>query len=343
MKHKLYKMDAVGRIRSWGYEVQDDLLLIEHGLVDGFKQHERISHSTPEEEGASRYRHKRDREGYTTYIPRNVPQLPMLAVDYEENWLKLPDSIFIQPKLDGIRCLGRAAGLKSRKRTEITSCPHILGALQALPPEIILDGEIYCHGMPIEQISGMVRRHYPHQLFHKLQYHVFDIYDLEKTQGERLALAKDIVSSLNGPVLFVDTKKVPYVRSELPEANKYFTDQGYEGSILRNPLGYYEPNKRSHFLQKYKDFKDGEFLVTGFVEGEGSARGTAIAVCQTKEGYPFKCALKMSDNNRRQIWQNQQRFIGQYLHVRFIRFTQTEKPVPYHAQGIIFHKHPQKM
>lgn len=40
--------------------------------------------------------------------------------------------------------------------------------------------------------------------------------------------------------------------------------RGYEGVMLRNLNGLYESGKRSNDLQKYKEFMDAEFLVTGY-------------------------------------------------------------------------------
>ena len=55
-------------------------------------------------------------------------------------------------------------------------------------------------------------------------------------------------------------------------ACKYFLEQGYEGSIIRNNKPYEQ--KRSYNLQKFKDFQDAEAQIIGWVEGKGKRIGT---------------------------------------------------------------------
>ena len=72
---------------------------------------------------------------------------PMLAhtaqsIDYKNN------EVFIQPKLDGIRCYITKDGAFSRNHKRFYNCEHIIRDLKPIfneNPDIILDGEIYNH------------------------------------------------------------------------------------------------------------------------------------------------------------------------------------------------------
>src|SRR5580700_2636778 len=92
---------------------------------------------------------------------------PMLAKTYDpERHIPTKDEpMFVQPKLDGIRCqayLSVSEGVKliSRKENEF-HLPDIQVALLALfkklPNTIFFDGELYCHGKTFDEISSSVK------------------------------------------------------------------------------------------------------------------------------------------------------------------------------------------
>ena len=77
---------------------------------------------------------------------------PMLAVEMEEKLVKFLPSVFVQPKLDGIRCIiykhNDKIVFQSRQNKLFEPFVHLLPELQIIfksQPNIILDGELYCH------------------------------------------------------------------------------------------------------------------------------------------------------------------------------------------------------
>jgi hypothetical protein len=125
---------------------------------------------------------KKIRMGYT--VVRGPPELtaatdaytspkPMLALPFDEYIERVahkqhPARYFVQPKLDGIRCLAHlpSGKLYSRGRKPILGCEHIEAALRQLPLnadtqemcEIWLDGELYRHGLTFQTITSMARK-----------------------------------------------------------------------------------------------------------------------------------------------------------------------------------------
>ena len=107
----------------------------------------------------------------------------MLAHKYNEDKADYP--AFIQPKLDGVRCLFTAKGAFSRANNQFMNVEHIEKALKpffAKNPTAILDGELYNHGLKddFEKIISLVKKRKPTDLdkaeaTELVQYHVYDI------------------------------------------------------------------------------------------------------------------------------------------------------------------------
>jgi DNA ligase-1 len=104
-----------------------------------------------------------------------------------------------------------------------------------------------------------------------------------------------------------------------------FTEQGYEGSIIRS--GGDEPYNfqyRDNQLQKYKDFEDAEFKIIGVEEGVGKDEGQATLICVTPQGtggrtgigdFGVKC--KGVNAIREEQWKNRKAYIGKEVTVRY--------------------------
>ena len=75
---------------------------------------------------------------------------PMLAHKFDINRVDYtqPEGYYIQPKLDGIRCLFTADGAYSRNNKKFMNLKHIEMALKPFfeqHPDVVLDGELYNH------------------------------------------------------------------------------------------------------------------------------------------------------------------------------------------------------
>ena len=107
----------------------------------------------------------------------------MLAHKYNEDKADYP--AFIQPKLDGVRCLFTAKGAFSRANNQFMNVEHIEQALKpffAKNPTAILDGELYNHGLKddFEKIISLVKKRKPTdadkaEAKELVQYHMYDV------------------------------------------------------------------------------------------------------------------------------------------------------------------------
>jgi len=222
---------------------------------------------------------------------------PMLAHKVNDNKIDFSEKVFIQPKLDGVRCIFTKDGAYSRTGKKFYNLRHIELRLKDFfdkNPFAVLDGELYNHALrdDFEQIISLVRKQKPtdedrRNAQHLIQYHVYDCIAEGPNYNERLNWLKSQRKLFNNVVIPVDTLYV-YSYEDATETHKLFLKQGYEGSILRLNRPYEQ--KRSYNLMKFKDFSDDEATIVGYEEGKGKRQGTLGKFLMTDdEGIQFGC------------------------------------------------------
>ena len=208
------------------------------------------------------------------------------------------DKIFIQPKLDGVRCLFTKDGAFSRNHKQFMNVRHIELALESFfdqHPDIVLDGELYNHKLKddFEKIISLVRKQKPtdtdrRNAQHLVQFHVYDYfdgvrYDSYDTRRDQL-ICSDIYDA---QIKFVPAKRV-YSYKQAREQHATYLSEGYEGSIIRLD-GLYK-HGRSYDLMKFKDFSDTEATIVGYEIGKGKRTGTlGKFIMLDDEGVRFGC------------------------------------------------------
>lgn len=192
---------------------------------------------------------------------------------------------FIQPKLDGIRCYINKDGAFSRNHKEFKTVNHIKDAFKPLfkkLPNLVVDGELYNHQFKdnFNKIISLVRKQQPNmeeidEAIRYIQFHWYDYYASWHTQDnfkQRNENIKKQIKELNSKHIINVTTYIVGNLETAKLAHEDFLKQGYEGSIIRKNKPYEQ--KRSYNLQKFKDFKDSEATITGWVEGQGKRIGT---------------------------------------------------------------------
>ena len=223
---------------------------------------------------------------------------PMLAYPVSDKPINYDEKIFMQPKLDGVRCVIQYdnSEVKAYSRTgkEWKNIDHILFNLKPwfiLNPNVILDGELYNHDYKdnFEQIISMVRKTKPTdearlESAENVQFHCYDIIDENMTFEKRNNFIKQAVPR-NHCINHVDTQFI-FSDKAAKKYHKQNLKAGYEGSIVRTNDSY--ACKRSHNLRKFKDFLDDEALLLDWVEGKGKRKGTiGKFTAQDSEGNVF--------------------------------------------------------
>ena len=221
---------------------------------------------------------------------------PMLAHKVGKKEIDWSAKNFIQPKLDGVRCIFTKDGAYSRTGKQFKNVAHLEEDLEDFfndNPNSVLDGELYNHALKhdFEKIISLVRKQKPtdedrFEAGNLVQYHVYDTIWDGVTYEDRYNWLR-----MNLPIYETMTLIANTTVDGMAEA-KMLHDvhlaQGYEGSMLRTN-GLYE-RKRSYNLQKFKDFHDTEATITGYEEGKGKRQGTLGKFLMTDdEGIQFGC------------------------------------------------------
>ena len=238
----------------------------------------------------------------------------MLAYPVSDKPIDYKKVVYMQPKLDGVRCLiqkeytGEMSSewynkkiykvvAYSRTGKIWKNIDHILKELQPFfseHPNVVLDGELYNHDFKddFESIISMVRKTKPtaedrYISAQNVQFHCYDIIDEKQENYEQrrnfIVQNLPIRDCING----VFTQLVSSEK-EAKQFHEHSLELGYEGSIVRINDVY--KCGRSWSLRKFKDFHDAEANIVGYEEGKGKRAGTlGKFLMQDDEGIQFGC------------------------------------------------------
>ena len=236
---------------------------------------------------------------------------PMLAHKFDDSRVDWSQPVYIQPKLDGVRCIIKRVSdfpgqehlasysVKAYSRTgkEFKNVRHITNALDGFffhNPDVILDGELYNHKLKndFEKIISLVRKQKPTDTDrldaqHLVQFHCYDYiddrYDSYDTRRDQL-----ICSNIyDAQIKYVHAQPVKSYE-QARDFHATYLSEGYEGSIIRLD-GVYK-HGRSYDLMKFKDFSDTEATIIGYEVGKGKRSGTlGKFIMLDDEGVQFGC------------------------------------------------------
>lgn len=361
----LFKKTSTGAIQFWRIAVMDHPdhstgydIWTEYGQVDGKvqetvdsifegknigKKNETSPKQQAEAEAKAKWE-KQKKKGYVESIEAAKNDklddlieggiLPMLAHKFAEQGHKIKYPAFVQPKLDGIRCIAIVKGGKctlwSRTRKPITSCPHIIEELERIFPmsDVTLDGELYNHDYKsnFEKIVSLVRQEEPDPEHHIIHYHVYDMVNDSVFEVRTESLKDGLMEYTLSPNSSL--RLVPTFLCTVEENVMQFFDEfrknGYEGAMLRNANSKYV-NKRSYDLQKVKEFDDAEFEIIGIDEGRGKLSGHVGAFrCRMENGKEFLAKMSGDTAKLRDYFNDHSKWRGKRLTVQYQGLTSAE-------------------
>lgn len=256
----------------------------------------------------------------------------MLCYPFEEKRLaKWQPPFIIQPKLDGVRCraLIDADGnvqMLSSEMHEINSMPHIISALQNSGlRNIELDGELYVHGKPFNDIVSMTSRTANLRWdYDEMEYHVFDIVSGDVQANRTLLLEQEVAHVIGGESIKVVATSLTDSVDGIMRALESYTFGGYEGIIVRNAWGSYV-RKRSTDIMKFKPTRDDVWKIVGFqreVDKDGNPKeALGSLLCSSESGEPFSVGSGFTREQREEFWKNREILIGLYVRVKYQHLT----------------------
>lgn len=359
----LYKIDANDSVRVWHIIAENDVVIIQHGLLNGQLQteSERIevnkSGRSLDQQIAlamqSRINKQLDK-GYCFSVEEalqnkglNAAGLlrPMLARTIADvnaiDWARC----LIQYKYNGHRCMitkkeGRLIAY-SRNGKIIDSVDHILKDLMWLPEGKTLDGELYCHGVALQTISSWVRKRQPDSK--KLCYIIFDMVSRSPFTERYQWLQEKEIGKSTPNIILAPTFDSVEVRSSIKYKTQEAIDNGYEGLVIRHGNAGYEIGKRSSFLVKVKQSLDAEFCIVGV---DKSKDGWAIFECYKVPGRYVGKSIQIPDEDIFRVtapgtrfdkvaaFTSAENYVGKMLTVEFFEWTKDRKPFHPVAIGV---------
>ena len=362
LKEPLYENNKVWQI-GW-YKNDDGTYSIktEHGQING-KMIEHIvlvtdgknigkkNETTIEKQAeleATREWLKKIKQGYHTINTESYCGVlkPMLAQEYK-GITKFP--VWVQPKLDGVRCLiylkNDSLVFQSRQNTIYEPFEHLVPELTTIlnkmPPNTILDGELYTHGVGFESIVSMVRRaktRHPDLL--KLKYTLYDffikgtntLFYEERLNTLKMVYENNIYQGNTYKCIELIETRIVNNEHSLNNMLDFYIAQNYEGIMIRNN-GLYKEGARSKDLLKYKKFLDGEFEVVGH---HMSKFGLPVPVfeCKCPNNKLFSVMMKEDLQHKNKRMNNITEYYGKMLTVKFQELT--IEGIPRFPVGICF-------
>ena len=278
---------------------------------------------------------------------------PMLAKVFEDEKDKVVFPLMIQKKLDGTRILVEVSmtngiaicnKIWSRSRKPVTSLPQIMKQVEnamnkhGYIPDctMFFDGEAFLHSENadnFEEIISAVRKEDPSEASSHIEFWCYDVF-ISNQPELAFEYRKNAINHLKGQknIVIVPTEIVNS-EEEIDALWKQYTDEGFEGAIVRNPKAPYQ-HHRTKDLLKYKKFRDAEYKIIGYNEGRGKLKNClATFLLVDEKGVTFKCKPKMPNDVLKDMWKEKESFIGKMLTVKFFSFT-NKNHVPRFPVGI---------
>jgi hypothetical protein len=293
------------------------------------------------------WKEKIEREGYTILMPTGQDEKifrPMLAKTYKLGNKIETDHLFVQPKLDGLRCICyRDRGtmnviLESRRGLKFQNFTRLREEAKDLlfkqNNDIYFDGELYTKEFSFDEINGLIRKttakttNEDNLKIDIINYVIYDFYDPKRPSLkyiDRMNILKEVFlqdrpkDDIQNLIMNCKTETVSSDK-EIEEKHDEYKNSGYEGIILRLNESY-QVGIRSRFLQKYKKFEEEEFEILHCIGNEHS--GLTHWVVKLNDGKSLTVPQLMgSSQYKLDLFKKKTTFIGKKLTVKYQQVTQ---------------------
>ena len=274
--------------------------------------------------------------------PNTIPVFGcMLAHDGAKHPKKIKGECFVEYKYDGVRVIAivqnGSATLYSRNGKILSNFPHIEEALSIPEFEgLVFDGEVMSDDF--QTLMKQVHRKEGAQtedsylaIFDMLTLTEFNAGGTELNAFHRRERLISYQPYFNVRLQLVQAVNLDLDSEEgqtaFKKMNKQALEEGYEGLMIK-PIQEGYKCKRSHAWLKIKPFIEVTLSVVALEEGTGKNEGLlgALVVEGEDDGKFFKLNVGsgLTDENREQIWANQDAVIGQLVEIRADAATQSQ-------------------
>lgn len=223
---------------------------------------------------------------------------------------------YMSLKYDGLRG-------KYLDGTMYTRNGHIIQGVEHITKELLdldinsLDGELLIPGEHFQISSGQIRSTNSSA---NAVYYVFDTAELNVPFKDRLQKLQELAF----PNCIKVVKHALIKDNESVDRNfEKALNAGYEGLVLKSPNHLYKQSRSKDWL-KMKAEDSIELIITDVYEGEGKWKGMAGGcICQYKDIKVRASSGRLSENDKKYVWEHTKEYIGKKIEVLFHEITPT--------------------
>jgi len=257
----------------------------------------------------------------------------MLAHDGAKHEKKIVGECFIEYKYDGVRVIAIVqngdATLYSRSGKLLENFPHVNEALSKPQFDgLVFDGEVMSEDFQtlmkqVHRKEGAQTQDAYLAVFDVLSYDEFVAGEAQRSATERRHMLEAVSTMFDDCVRIVDATLIDLDtdqgQAQFQSMNKQALELGYEGIMIKPAHEVYKC-KRSHAWLKIKPFIEVTLKVVALEEGTGKNKGGlgALVVEGNDDGkfFHLNVGSGLTDENREQIWANQENVVGQLVEIR---------------------------
>ena len=273
--------------RIWKISVNKHVMTRSYGMEGGKLQ---LKESKGNEAIARKLWGAQQNKGYVER--EQVHFSPMLPHPYTMFKRHVPDYIYLQPKLNGLRLLiernnRRQIIFTTRSGRELKGISHMRERFNEIltTPDVIIDCELYDPNLPFDDFFANIENGDDSTM----ELHVYDCYLREHPKchyRERHVLLKVLLSGT-----YMETDRIDLVETKYKHKNKiqkhfdFCALKKWEGVTIRDPKGIYAPGKRTKVFLELIHPQKREYQICGHTKDMG---GYVTWVCCTTTGKTFE-------------------------------------------------------
>ncbi len=268
--------------------------------------------------------------------PKLIPEFGLMLAPNELPVItQVTYPIYVQPKLDGYRCIYNSGYMWSRAGKPFGN-KHLAAYFGKLfnMQDYVLDGELFVPGLNFNKLQTILNT-YEAPLPKGLKFVVYDCVPVKdwtaqnckKPYSDRL---KQLRKVLNDVV--ADYNTVIDIPNDLAETSKEAIDlyktylkKGYEGVMLKSPEGFYKWKRttiRSGEMLKLKPFKTVDLVIESIYDGEGKFEGMAGGVVVNFDNHSVRVGSGFDVSTRKKMAKSPSDFIGKTIEIQYFEVTE---------------------
>jgi len=250
-----------------------------------------------------------------------------LAEKFKEKFVIDKAQIIVEPKLDGVRCIAivndGTVNMMARSGKSIVNVVDTIGKELSKLGNGVYDGEIMSSGF--QSLMTQIHRKKSPDIS-DVRLALFDFMPLNDWLNEqpgpiyaerRQMLQERFDQERGSKFSWVDLVPWRLINpDEIREAHTMYVDQGFEGTMIKDPDATYKRG-RGRAVLKLKDFLDADCEVIGIEEGTGRHAGRLGALIVDYNGVRVNVGSGFSDAERDLIFKDPVAYISRLAEVQF--------------------------